>query len=567
MKIKNQFILSHTLMSVCLIIVFTLLTHFVLKNVQKKNIEIAQKNIIDISSQMTKLSEENLRRFGETQVLLYAKAIANELAFELKKYPVKDYNTLRKSDKLRAIATQDLYSNLQKSGSVDVFDRKGEVIWHKNKNLEGRNYKEWEKEYPKMWELAQLSFTKPLVADYYSFLDENFRTRERYVAVVHVQDSPFNLYTIVNISDYFYPVEKKIESINTQSKETAISQIRNYSQGMMSNVFISLAIISVLFFILIFVISINLSYYMARPLNSLCKSVSKISSGEFTFKTKEEGSTEIRKLASDINLMGEKLDQYVRDLQSETAKRQVVESELAIASEIQQSILPRVFPPFPGRDEFDLYAIMHPAKEVGGDFYDFFFYDHHTFVFLVGDVSGKGIPAALFMMLCRTLLHSTASEIKEPHEVLKKVNKALSEDNDSNMFVTVFLAYYFIDTGKLLYSNAGHLPALVQKSTGEFTELTTPNSTAMGIVPDIAYLSKENILDINDKLILYTDGVTEATSPDNELYGFERMQKYFSYNHQYSSKSDCENILESLIRFQNDNQFDDITLSVFKRLK
>jgi sigma-B regulation protein RsbU (phosphoserine phosphatase) len=304
----------------------------------------------------------------------------------------------------------------------------------------------------------------------------------------------------------------------------------------------------------------------AKPIIALRHSVKTMGDGDLTSKTKVQGSDEIKELAENFNRLGDQLTEYIDKLQDETAKRQSVESELAIASEIQQSILPRVFPPFPGRDEFDLYSIMHPAKEVGGDFYDFFFYDHDTFVFLVGDVSGKGVPAALFMMLCRTLLHSTASESKDPAAVLKKVNNVLAQENDTNMFVTVFLAYYFVDSGKIVYSNAGHLPALKVKENNEIEELSSDNSVAMGIFSDVEFSTSESTLAINDKFVLYTDGITEAVSAEEEFYGMERFIEYFKTNKHLSSKQDCANILEQIMSFQQDNQYDDITLSVFKRL-
>lgn len=566
MKIKKQLILSHTIISLIVVVIIFVFIYSLLHKVNQLNTKVSEESMLNISNETLKVSEKTVRDFAEEQVELYAKKIAYELALELKSHNLKDYTALRQSQKLREIATQDIITRYGKSGYVDVFDRKGEIIWHQNSSIEGRNYSEWADEYPKMWELAQKSYTQDLVKDYYSFIDESYRSRQRYVAVVHIPGTNFNLSAVVNIIDYFYPVEQQIKKINENASEKALKGINQISKQIFKRayiIFFMIILVSVLFAIYI---SIKLSDVTAKPIIALRHSVKNMGDGDLTSKTKVQGSDEIKELAENFNRLGDQLTEYIDKLQDETAKRQSVESELAIASEIQQSILPRVFPPFPGRDEFDLYSIMHPAKEVGGDFYDFFFYDHDTFVFLVGDVSGKGVPAALFMMLCRTLLHSTASESKDPAAVLKKVNNVLAQENDTNMFVTVFLAYYFVDSGKIVYSNAGHLPALKVKENNEIEELSSDNSVAMGIFSDVEFSTSESTLAINDKFVLYTDGITEAVSAEEEFYGMERFIDYFKTNKHLSSKQDCANILEQIMSFQQDNQYDDITLSVFKRL-
>ena len=327
-------------------------------------------------------------------------------------------------------------------------------------------------------------------------------------------------------------------------------------------ILLMLGILAVLFLIVIVI-----SGRIAAPVAVLKEGVRKVSSGDLDYRLDIRTGDEIEELAAAFNKMTVDLKEHIRNLQSETAKRQAVESELQIAKEIQESILPRIFPPFPGRGEFDLYSVMHPAKEVGGDFYDFFFYDKKTFVMIIGDVSGKGVPAALFMMLSRTLIHTVASEEKAPDRVLKKVNDIVAEDNETSMFITVFLAYYDVETGKLTYSNAGHTPALKITAGKKVEELTTENSVALGAMPGVEYRSGETVIEVNDKFVFYTDGVNEAVNRRGEFYGNRRFIEHFLKDGKLSAREECTAILKDVMDFQEENQHDDITITIFKRLE
>jgi len=306
---------------------------------------------------------------------------------------------------------------------------------------------------------------------------------------------------------------------------------------------------------------------IARPVAELKRGVEKVSAGDLDHSLDIRTGDEIEELASAFNRMTVDLKEQIENLRAETARRQAVESELMIAREIQESILPRVFPPFPGRGEFDLYSVMSPAREVGGDFYDFFFYDQSRFVMIIGDVSGKGVPAALFMMLSRTLIHTVASEEKDPARVLRKVNDIVAGDNESCMFVTVFLACYDARTGRLAYSNAGHSPALKITAAKKVEELTTENSVALGVMPEVEYRSGETVLEPGDRFVVYTDGVNEAVSPEGEFYGTERFIEHFLKPGAPTAREEADAILRDVMDFQKGNQHDDITITVFKRLE
>lgn len=247
------------------------------------------------------------------------------------------------------------------------------------------------------------------------------------------------------------------------------------------------------------------------------------------------------------------------------AAQEKVENELMIAAQIQRSILPSNFPAFPERDEFDLYAMMIPAREVGGDFYDFFFVDDDHLAVIIADVSEKGVPAALFTMISRSFFRSVVRQQKSPSQVLTEINDLLCEENDTGMFVTVFIAYYHLSSGRLTYANGGHNPALTFGSDGDFKELAGRHGPALGVRPGIMYREDSETIEPGQILILYTDGVTEASSPQNELYGMVRFKRLINSCKSLKLSKMFNRIDNELKNFQQGNQFDDITVLALKR--
>ena len=242
-----------------------------------------------------------------------------------------------------------------------------------------------------------------------------------------------------------------------------------------------------------------------------------------------------------------------------------VENELNIAAQIQRSILPSDFPAFPEHDEFDLYAMMTPAREVGGDFYDFFFVDDDHLAMIIADVADKGVPAALFMMISRTIFRSIARQHKSPSQVLTEANDLLCEGNDTGMFVTAFLAYYHLPTARLTYSNGGHNPALLFGPDGACRELAQKHGPALGVKPGLLYNEDVDTLEPEQVLVMCTDGVTEACSPDNELFGLDRFTKLVCSCESLELSQMFNHIDKDLKEFQQGNLFDDITVLALKR--
>lgn len=236
-------------------------------------------------------------------------------------------------------------------------------------------------------------------------------------------------------------------------------------------------------------------------------------------------------------------------------------AELDVASKIQASVLPCVFPAFPEWGQFDIYATMEPAKEVGGDFYDFFLLDENHLAVVIADVSGKGVPAALFMMSARTMIKNQSFHEKNPAKVLETVNEQLAENNDEGMFVTVFLGILDLAAKELTYSNGGHNPPYLVRADGTVEKMAVRPGFVLGGIKGIHYRNQAVSLKTNDKLLLYTDGVTEAVNLELTLYGEERLEKSLEHTEKMPPKHWIETVQASLQEFtKGANQADDITM-------
>lgn len=244
-----------------------------------------------------------------------------------------------------------------------------------------------------------------------------------------------------------------------------------------------------------------------------------------------------------------------------TKKNARVESELELANNIQTHMLPTIFPPFPNREEIELYAIMDPAKEIGGDFYDFFMIDDRNLALVIADVSGKGIPAALFMVIAKTLIKNEVSMGEEPAEAFSKVNQMLCEGNDENMFVTAWLGILDTETGKLSYVNAGHNPPLLRQNGGEFEYLKSRPGFVLAGMEGIHYKQYETMLKPGDEIFLYTDGVTEAENEEKAFYGADRLKRYLNQHAGEHVRELLHGLRKDIGEFAGaEEQFDDITM-------
>ena len=251
---------------------------------------------------------------------------------------------------------------------------------------------------------------------------------------------------------------------------------------------------------------------------------------------------------------------------ADSSARQRIETELNVAIQIQADMLPRIFPAFPERREFDIYASMMPAKEVGGDFYDFFLVDDDHLALVIADVSGKGVPAALFMVIAKTLLKNAVQMGLSPKAALEKVNNQLCENNEAEMFVTVWLGVYEIPTGKLTAASAGHEYPAFRRADGQFELFKDRHGFVLAGMEDARYQEYELEIGVGDTLFVYTDGVTEATNGANDLYGTHRMLAALNRNRGLAPEKLLNQVKADIDRFVGAApQFDDITMLSLQR--
>ncbi len=244
-----------------------------------------------------------------------------------------------------------------------------------------------------------------------------------------------------------------------------------------------------------------------------------------------------------------------------TAEKERIGTELHMAKQIQEGMLPSIFPAFPDRAEFDLYASMVPAKEVGGDFYDFFLIDDDHLALVMADVSGKGVPGALFMMASKIILHSCAVQGGSPAEVLAQANKTICANNPMEMFVTVWLGILELSTGRLTAANAGHEYPIIKRADGSFELFKDQHGFVIGGMDGAKYRSYDLELRSGDKLFLYTDGVPEATDSDKEMFGTERLLAALNKLQSNAPEEILTSLRETVDCFVGDaEQFDDLTM-------
>ena len=329
---------------------------------------------------------------------------------------------------------------------------------------------------------------------------------------------------------------------------------------------------------LIFLGSLMAAYLLvtrvSHPLNLLASYARELPTTDFTAEEEETSpidnlsakyKDEVGRLAESFVFMRAELRKNVKELMETTAAKERIESELQIAHDIQMGILPKEFPPFPDRHEFEIYATVEPAKEVGGDLYDFFFVDDDHLCFAVGDVSGKGVPAAIFMAVSKTLVKMEASKGLPAAEVLSRVNRQLSRDNPSLMFVTLFLGILNVRTGEVEYSSGGHDPPYVLSASGEIQPLELTDGVMLGVTEDFNYQSKKNLLKKGETIFLYTDGVTEAKNPDDQLFSDARLQQMLTRLQEKGTMDIIQSIRSEIEIFSEGTpQYDDITMLALK---
>lgn len=383
---------------------------------------------------------------------------------------------------------------------------------------------------------------------------------EYFLAFEPLQSVKWNFGALIKVSEVTAPAEAVAKSIDRQTNDF-ISRTENFSLKL-------LPVMAVAFAILLAAVSIlskRLTKSIVTPIHQLTDGVREISGGNLDRKLEIHTGDEIEHLATCFNSMTDELKVYMANLAKETAENERISTELNVATSIQQSMLPH---DFPSRADCELYATMNAAKEVGGDFYDFYLLDENHLVITIADVSGKGVPAALFMAISKTILQNFALSMKTPDDfaaVMTLANQQLCKNNDEMLFVTVFMGMLDLRTGEFVYVNGGHNPPLVCHEN-KFEYLDVGKSCMLGIDEDVPFKQKKIKFAAGDMIFLYTDGVTEAMNAADELFGENHLHEVINgENKSESLETLLENIRKAIkIHAGDAEQSDDITMLALK---
>lgn len=400
-------------------------------------------------------------------------------------------------------------------------------------------------------------------------------TGEETLKKVYCQD-PVEELTLTRDDTYGYIASAYSPIFDSQGEPVAIVGVDILMPNLQSDILefmikVIIAIVAI-FLLVVYMCYLLVKKKIVQPIDMLCET----SQNMVENLEKQDGiqveirtGNEIEKLYEAFKQMYGEITDYIERLSNVTAEKERIGAELNVATQIQSSMLPCIFPAFPDRDEIDIYATMTPAKEVGGDFYDFFMVDKKHLAIVMADVSGKGVPAALFMVIGKTLIKDHTLPGRNLGEVFTEVNNILCESNNNGMFITAFEGVLDLETGEFRYVNAGHeQPFIYRKGEGYEAYKTRPGFVLAGM-EDIQYKEQVIQLQVGDRIFQYTDGVTEATDKDEQLYGMNRL---YTVLNQKCTECDPEQTL-GIVKADIDafvgeaDQFDDITMLCFEYTK
>ena len=317
---------------------------------------------------------------------------------------------------------------------------------------------------------------------------------------------------------------------------------------------------------------IYIFFFAFKPLKQIKENVQEYAETKNSEKVRAQLSeirfkNEFGDLARGVSAMTEEIDSHLLEIQKITTEREHISAELNIARKIQADMLPNIFPPFPQISSFDIHATMRPAKEVGGDFYDFFMVDKTHVALVIADVSGKGVPAALFMVISKTMIKNRAMLGGTPGEILRDVNDQLCANNASDFFVTVWMAIIDVETGNGVSVNAGHEHTVIRRAGENYNLLRYQHSLPLAIMEGTKFKEREFKLNPGDRIFVYTDGVPEATNQKDELFGTDRMLSSLNQHSEFSLEDILRQLQDDIDIFaEGAMQFDDITMLVFDYL-
>ncbi|MBP1706499.1 MAG: Stage sporulation family protein [Chloroflexi bacterium] len=550
LSIATKLLGSFLLLSVVMLAVLGFFAIFKMNEIGRA----AEESSISLGTTASIDSTRILEVIGESSIKEKATDVAGQVRIYLSQHPIFEREKLIQDPELVKIALQIV----GETGYTSLYEKyTGIMRIHPNPELVNYDLHNWKDKLPEFWKIYEVSLSGLVSGGYYNWEDPDGRIREKFMYMVPVTGTLYMVAATTYIDEFSKPIALMENRIAVETAATT-DQIQSTIEN------------TRYFFIVLFVVVLlavswmvfMLSRMITNPIRALAKGSQVIGRGDLDYKVEIHTRDELEGLANSFNQMSTDLKKYTAELRRTTAEKERVEKELEIARGIQQSFLPEAPPAIEG---VDLAALNLPAKEVGGDFYDFIPVGSQKWGLVIADVSGKGVPAALFMALSRTLVRANVSDSVTVSEAIRKTNSLIAENDRSNMFVTLF--YGVLDPVKmtLTYVSAGHNPPFMLRKGGNDIIMLKARGVALGVVPDIGLEEKEIKLDTGDIVVLYTDGVTEAINGREEQFGQDRVITITEKSRNWTAAEIMRQIKDRVLEFSHGQpQFDDITLMVLK---
>lgn len=457
---------------------------------------------------------------------------------------------------MRTVNDAVLNTVIGESGYAFLVNERGQVIFSPREEGETAAYAEEDEDLRKSCNGKLAALAEKMTAGESGMEKIILDGKEVYLAYAPLKSLGWSFVTVMDVEEVVAPAKESQNAILQLTRE--VSEKQDGEIRKMLFTFILIAAVTTLF---ISFFSAAYTRKITNPIRKLTEDVAKIDGGSLDCRIELSTGDEVEDLGNAFNHMTAQIQQYIQNLSSVMADKERIRTEIEVASRLQADMLPDAADAFRDRKEFSLYAVMTPAKGVGGDFYDFFLLDDDHLALVMADVSGKGVPAALFMVVSRTLLRSCMKKDVPLSRALWEVNNGLCKNNKNSMFVTVWAGVLTISTGLLTFVNAGHCRPLIKSKDGSCDYETEGKGFVLAGMEDTEYVENRIRLRKGDMMLLYTDGVTEATDPDDSLYGEERLKTFVGALPDLGGKEFLFQVWTDINRFQKDReQFDDITM-------
>lgn len=499
---------------------------------------------------------------------LYINAEAENLADEVMKEYAKagnDYKALESNAHIRNVFRKSGLIDETKSTHIElVYDRKI-ILVSLNPKAEGKNIEGFLDSIVDPHIRTWYKTLEGSGVQYFDYYDTNSKSNCRLYGVIYrIPDTKLSISYVININSYIKPLGANLISERDSLKKNMSVAVSDSFKTLQKYKWLLLITSAVIILLLLIPLIHYISASITKPITDLRNEAMKMGQGNFNIKMSETGTVEISDLIHSFNALGNNLAEHISKLKEEIATREKLSAELEIARKIQESLIPNVFPSL---GNFRVYGRLIPAKEVGGDFYDFFFIDKDHFCFVIGDVSGKGIPAAIFMAITRTLIRAKITNSSSLSELMNEINNEIMKENASCMFVTLFIGILNIRKNEIEYYNAGHNSPLLATYKRGLRYTFPTKSYPLGVAIDgVSRYITENInLSKGDILFLYTDGITEAINQDNVLFSDDKLKEVFIKNMDRDLAAILAEVYSSVqFHAKNMEQSDDIAMLILK---